>query len=109
MKSIYTSEKLNETSQCYTYKNDIYDLTIIHNSNNKLGSNLNAKGNDKDTVIKQLIADLSFTSLKCEALMNIFDELIQKGIIPKEVQKAYAVLSEYDSTPIYTSDEHKQK
>lgn len=83
MKSKYTSEKTNGTSQ-YVYTNDVYDLTI-NNTNGDLAPNLGIKKNDANTVIRQLLEDLSNTTLKLESLMNAFRECVKMGMIPEDV------------------------
>ncbi len=92
MESRYISRKTNETSQ-YVYTNDIYDLTI-NNTNGNLAPNLEAKGNDATTVMRQLVEDLACTTLKLESLMNVFNECIKKGMIPEEI-------ASYLSTYVY--------
>lgn len=92
MESKYTSKKTNGIAQ-YVYTNDVYDLTI-NNNNGDLAPILEGKGNDAATIIRQLIEDLSTTTLKLETLMNVFSECIKNGILPEEV-------SNYISTYIY--------
>ncbi|MCI9434478.1 MAG: hypothetical protein HFI86_04330 [Bacilli bacterium] len=100
MESKYTSKKTNESAQ-YVYTNDVYDLTI-NNTNGNLAPNLEAKGNDATTVIRQLVEDLSTTTVKLETLMNVFSECIKNGILPEEV-------SNYISTYIYETPTESSK
>ena len=83
MESKYISKKTNETAQ-YVYTNDVYDLTINY-TNGNLAPNLEAKGNDAATIMRQLVEDLSTATVKLETLMNIFSEGNKNGMFSEEV------------------------
>lgn len=99
MKSKYM-RKTNETSQ-YVYTNDVYDLTISNISGN-VDTVIEAKGNDANTVMRQLVEDLSYTTIKLETLMNAFSECIKSGLIPEDA-------ANYLSTYIYETSTKSSK
>lgn len=99
MESKYTVKKENGSSQ-YIYTNDVYDLTI-NNDNGDVAPNLEAKGNTTDVVMRQLVEDLTCTTIKLESLMNVFGECVKRGVIPEEVANSLATYIYGDSTEPY--------
>lgn len=70
------------------YINDVYNFTYVDNISSVPAPSIKLKNSDKNVIIKQLIADLSYTNNRINVIMTLIDQFCYSGIIPEEVMHA---------------------
>lgn len=70
------------------YNNDVYDFKFEDNITSVPSPSIKLKSSDKNIIIKQLIADLSYTNNRINVIMTLIDQFCYSGIIPEEVMHA---------------------
>lgn len=70
------------------YKNPVYNFTYVDNISSVPVPSIELKNTDKNVIIKQLIADLSYTNNRINIIMTLIDQFCYSGIIPEEIMHA---------------------
>ena len=67
------------------YRNDIYNFTYVDNFSGPSEPKIELKSHNTGDILKQLIADLSYTNNRLNLVMTLIDQFCYEGVIPEEV------------------------